>query len=59
MRVGLVEKVEGYDWSSGRSHILGEPDKVLIEDNWLTDEQRRNYVEFVKVRDEKEEDMIR
>ena len=34
VRRGLVETVEAWRWSSGRSYLLGEKGKVQIESDW-------------------------
>lgn len=58
-RVGLVGEVQRYDWSSGRSHTLGEPNETLVGDDWLDEEQRESYAEFVTYRDPEDENIIR
>jgi putative transposase len=30
VRAGLAERAEDYPWSSARSHVIGEPDAVLV-----------------------------
>ena len=59
VRVGLVKEAVRYNWSSSRSHILGELDKILIGDDWLSEAERKSYGEFVNRRDEKKEEIIR
>ncbi|MFH1098056.1 MAG: transposase [Candidatus Desantisbacteria bacterium] len=59
VRAGLVKDVQEYDWSSGKSHILGEPNKILTGDSWLDEKQRRSYIKFVSSRNQEEEDVIR
>jgi len=59
VRVGSVKEVEMYDWSSGKSRILGEPNEILSGDNWLNIKQRESYIDFVKSRYQNEENIIR
>lgn len=59
VRAGLVERVEEYEWSSARNHILCESNSILIGDNWLDEKQRKDYIEFVKSRDREGEKIIR
>jgi putative transposase len=53
VRSKLVKKVEDYQWSSARAHILGIKDEVLSKESWFGDKEIKSYREFLR-RDVKE-----
>jgi len=59
LRAGLVIKIQEYAWSSARFHIFGESNEVLIGENWLDGNQRKNYADFITDREQEKEDIIR
>ena len=46
VQAGLVNRAEDYQWSSARSHVLGQPDAVLAS-HFLT-EQIQDWAEFLR-----------
>ena len=47
VRAKLVEKAWDYPWSSARHHVLGTPDLVLGISQWLPEEERPQYREYL------------
>jgi putative transposase len=48
VRSKLVKKVEDYQWSSARAHILGIKDEVLSNESWFDDKEIKSYREFLR-----------
>ena len=41
-----MAKAETWDWSSAKAHLKGEKDQFLSRPDWLTQEQRGDYISF-------------
>ncbi|MFH0888807.1 MAG: transposase [Planctomycetota bacterium] len=47
LRAGMVKELEDYPYSSARAHITGRLDEELT-DELITEDERSDYVEFIK-----------
>ena len=59
LKVGLVEKVEAYRWSSGKAHITGANNNILGDTSWLSPQEQCAYAEFVVTEDDEIDNAIR
>ena len=59
LKVGLIEKAEDYRWSSAKAHLTGATDELLSQPDWLGSSARADYVDFVKIEDEEQNNAIR
>jgi len=48
VRANLVAKAEDWAWSSARAHLKGEMDRILSLPDWLTENERDNYIRFFR-----------
>ncbi len=55
----LVEKAEGYAWSSCRANISGKGDAVVRGQEWLDGATRKEYRKFLRQQDFEKEQKIR
>ncbi len=53
VRAKLVKKVEDYEWSSARAHVLGIKDDVISDECWFDEKEIKSYREFIS-KDSKE-----
>ena len=58
VKAGLVPTAAEYPWSSARYHLEGRADSVISGSNWLKEENRREYCQFMSGVDEKMTNMI-
>lgn len=59
IKIGLVENVGAYHWSSAKAHMTGANDPLLDATSWLSPQDRSTYAEFVVTADEETDDAIR
>jgi putative transposase len=59
VKIGLVENVEEYRWSSARAHLTTASDDLLHQPSWLEETDKGKYAEFVLDSDEEAENTLR
>jgi len=59
LKVGLAESPETYRWSSAKPHMTGAEDALLHRPEWLSEQDRHEYVAFIRGDDEATNDAIR
>jgi len=59
VKAGMVEKTVQYRWSSAQAHLSGCADQLLCGEQWLVDEERKAYSEYLEEDCEEVEKTIR
>jgi putative transposase len=58
VKAGLVPSATEFLWSSARFHLEGKADLLMASSDWLSDEKRSEYCQFILESDERTSNMI-